>query len=105
MSNEELGGVIRRNPLKVVCALLALLSGVGIYLTNTKISEAAVVLEEKTKEGTRLAANVKHSAQLPEQLAEVTSASEKIQSRMIRASELATNLQYFYRLETESGVE
>lgn len=105
MSNEELGSLIKRNPLKVVCGLIALLSGVGMYLTNTKISDAAIVLEQKTTEGTRLATNVKNSVQLPEQLAEITSASEKIRGRMVRATELATNLQYFYRLETDSGVE
>jgi hypothetical protein len=105
MSNEELGSLVRRNPLKVVCVLIALLSGVGIYFINTKIADATIVLEDKTKEGSLLAANVKSSTQLAEQVAEITSATEQIQRRMIRATELATNLQYFYRLETESGIE
>jgi hypothetical protein len=105
MSNEELSSLIKRNPLKVVCVLLALVSGAGIYVLNTQIADATALLQQKTTEGTRLAANLKNAAQLPEQFEELTSVSEKIQNRLIRASQLATNLQYFYRLETEAGVE
>jgi hypothetical protein len=82
-----------------------LLSAVGVYFVNGQIEDATRLLEQKSTEGARLAANVKNAAQLPEQLEVLTSAGKKIQSRLIRGSQLATNLQYFYRLETDSGVE
>lgn len=105
MSNDELVSFLKQHPLKMACGLLALLSGVGIYLINSRIAETTALLEQKTTEGTRLAANVRNAAQLPEQLGALTSATEKMQSRLIRGSQLATNLQYFYRLESDSGVE
>ena len=105
MSNAELASLIKRNPLRVACVVLALLSGAGVYFVNGQIEDATKLLEQKTAEGSRLAANVKNAAQLPEQLEMLTSAVKKIQGRLIRGSQLATNLQYFYRLETDSGVE
>jgi hypothetical protein len=105
MSNAELSERIKRNPLKIACVLVALVSGVGIYLINTKIDETKVILEQKTTEGARLETNVKNSAYLPAQVEELTAIGQKIQGRLVRASQLATNLQYFYRLETDSGIE
>ena len=77
MSNEELISFLKQHPLKIACGLLALLAGVGIYLTNARIAEATALLEQKTTEGSRLAANLRNSAQLPEQLDALTSATEK----------------------------
>src|SRR5687767_5502824 len=104
MSNQELSERIKRNPLKIACVLVALVSGAGIYLVNTKIEETKVILDQKTTEGTRLETNVKNSAHLPAQVEELTTIGQKIQGRLVRASQLATNLQYFYRLETDSGI-
>jgi hypothetical protein len=105
MSNEELRDAIKRHPLRLVCALVAMVSGVAIYLVNGNIEESQTALAQKSAEAERLAANVKDGAQLNEQLNTLMAAGAKIQGRTIKASQLANNLQYFYRLETESGVE
>jgi hypothetical protein len=42
---------------------------------------------------------------LPEQLARVTAASKEANSRLVRVGQLADNLQYFYKLEAETGVK
>lgn len=105
MSNAELSVLIKSHPLKTACVIVALFSGVGIYLVNGRIDAASLLLQQKTTEGSRLEQNVRNSAQLAEHLETLTSAAEKIQTRFVSASQLATNLQYFYRLETESGVE
>ncbi|MEO7600309.1 MAG: hypothetical protein ABIV50_15350 [Opitutus sp.] len=89
----------------MICIGVAILSGVGIYLVNGKIEETQTLLTQKSAEAERLAANVRDGAQLPEQVNALTAAGAKIQARMIKASQLANNLQYFYRLENESGVE
>jgi hypothetical protein len=105
MSTADLSQSIGRNPLRIVCAVLAIFSGIGVYFVNTKIEEAHLTLPQKSAEGERLAANVREGGQLQEQLDTLTAAGVKIQNRMIRASQLANNLQYFYRLENEAGVE
>lgn len=105
MTNAEFGDLIKRNPMRVIAGVVAVLSAVGIYLVNDRIETAAETLRQKTAEGDRLATNVKYSAQLPEQFEALAAAAKAIQSRAIHPSQLANNLQYFYRMETESGGE
>jgi len=104
MSGDPLG-ILKRQPLRVVCALLALVSGVGVYVVNGRIETSRAELDQKAAEGARLATNVSYAAQLPEQFASLSDVGKQVRARSVRAGELATNLQYFYRLETESGVE
>jgi hypothetical protein len=105
MTNAEFVDLVKRNPLRVIAGTVAVLSGVGLYLITDRIEEATTTLSQKVAEGNRLAANVKAAAQLTEQYEALTAANKAIQDRAIQASQLANNLQYFYRLETESKVE
>jgi len=105
MSNEELIALLKKNPISVACGLLSLLIAVAIYYRSDLVPEAAKLLEQKTAEGERLNANVTNAAQLPEQLAAITLARAQIEKRLVLASELAKNLQYFYRLEAETGAK
>jgi hypothetical protein len=105
MTKEQLFAVIKKNPLSVGCGILALLFGLVIYLRIDLLSDAAKLLEEKTAEGERLNANVNNAAQLPEQLAALTEARAEIEKRIIRNDDLAQNLQYFYRLEADTGIK
>ena len=101
----SLGDTVKRYPLRSACILIAAIAGAGAYVVATKVDEAKALLTQKTAEGERLETNVRDAGQLPEQFESLTSAVAKIQGKLIRASQLANNLQYFYRLETESGVE
>lgn len=105
MSNEQLIALLKKNPISVGCGLLSLLLAVAIYFRSDLVPEAAKLLEQKTAEGERLNANVTNAAQLPEQLAAITEARTEIEKRLVRASELAKNLQYFYRIEAETGAK
>jgi hypothetical protein len=105
MSNEQLLELLKKNPISVACGVLVLLLGVAIYLRLDLVPESAKLLEEKVSEGERLIANVNNSAQLLEQLAAMTEARTEVEKRFAKRNELAMNLQYFYRLETETGVK
>lgn len=105
MSISDVGGVLRRQPIRTICVLIAILSAAGIYWLDGKIEKAALDLDQKTAEGARLATNVSYAAQLPAQLAKLSNAGQRVKERLVHATELATNLQYFYRLEKDSGVE
>jgi hypothetical protein len=96
---------LKTHALLVVCIAIAFGSIGGVYWVNGEIETAKSVLQQKSDEGSRLAANVGNSLQLAEQLQQLNSAVAKVQTRYVRPNELATNLQYFYRLETESSVE
>jgi len=105
MSNAEFLALLKRHPVRIVAGALVILASAGVYFVGGNIETAEQTLQEKTQEGDRLAANAKFGAQLPEQLAAITAAGKAIQERAVQSSQLASNLQYFYRLETESGVE
>jgi hypothetical protein len=66
---------------------------------------ATAEMEAKSNEGQRLAENIKNSFQLPEQLEALKAANREIESRIIRVGQLANNQQYFFRLESETGVK
>lgn len=105
MTNAELGAFVRRNPISFGCGLLAVVLAVATYYRKDSLPEAQTLLDQRVKEGTRLDNNVRYGAQLTEQLATLTAAGREIQSHLVRGSELAGNLQYFYRLEAETGAK
>ena len=105
MSNAQLLDLIKKNPISVACGLLVIILGVTTYFRWDYVPEAAKILEQKVAEGERLNANVNNAAQLPEHLAAITEARGEIEKRFVKGSELAKNLQYFYRLEAETGIK
>jgi len=64
-----------------------------------------VLLDQKATLGERIDANLKNGAQLADQYAALAAARKEIESRLIHADEIAKNLQFFYKLEAETGVK
>jgi len=105
MTNEEQIALLKKNPISVGCALLSILLGIGIYIRGDAIPTAEAELTQKSAEAERLAQNLKYAAQLKEQLDAIQAAGRTIDSRIIRASQVGTNTQYFYQLENDTGVK
>lgn len=105
ISNDALVGWIRGNPVIVGCLVLSAALAGGIYYRSSARPEAEQLIDQKSSEGRRLAFNVRNSAQLPDHLAAMSAAVAEIEPRLIRGDELATNLQYFYKLEAETGTK
>lgn len=105
MSNEELMAFLRKNSIVVACvAMIAAISFV-LYYRSDKLPEAEKVLNEKTQQGQLLQANKEDANQLKEQYAALVADNEAIASRMIHAGQLADNMQYFYKLESETNTK
>ena len=105
MSNEEVMLFLRKNVILVTCALLSIAMGVAWYMRNDLLPEAEKVLTDKQQQGELLAANIEDSNQLKEQHTAIIASNEAIANRMIRVGQLAENLQYFYRLESETNTK
>lgn len=105
ISNADFIAFLKRNPISVGCGVLSVLLALAIFYRSSGVPEAMTQLDEKSREGARLAANLRNAAQLPEQLEQLTIAAKAIDARLVRATDLAQNLQYFYRLEAETGVK
>jgi hypothetical protein len=105
MTNQELGALIKRNPAVVVCGLVSLLLIAGIYFRQGLIPEAEAELAQKAAEGDRYAANIRNSDQLKEQYTDLLAASKEVDARAVRVSQIGSNIQFFYKLESEAGVK
>lgn len=105
ISNEQVAALLKKNPVVTAAVVICVGLAIAHYLRGDLGAAAAAQLDERTKEGQRLAANIKNSVQLPEQLAHVAAAAKEVDTRLVRVGSLANNLQYFYKLEADTGVK
>lgn len=105
MTSADLVALIKKHPVSFACLLLCLASGVVIYLRYGNISAGQQELENKSTELSRMTSNIRNSVGLAEQVTEIRAHTKELDSRLLKASQLADNLQHFYKLETENGVK
>jgi hypothetical protein len=105
MTGEELIAFVRKNLIVVICAVVTVGLGFAIYYTTDDLPNAEKILADKTQQGELLAANIEDSNQLKEQYATLIASNQVISDRMIHTGQLAENLQYFYRLESDTGTK
>lgn len=105
MTNEELLAFIKKNPVSVGCGILSIALAVVIYLRAGEVPAAEAELAQKSAEADRYGANIKNAAQLKEQHEALVTATKVIDSRLVRASQLGLNNQYFFKLENETGTK
>lgn len=105
MTSEDLGAAIKKNKISVGCAVLSVACIVVLFLRNNLISEAEARLVEKTAEAQKYATNIQYSAQLKEHVDTVTAANKQIEGRIVRASQLGINTQYFYTIESDTSAK
>lgn len=105
MTGADLTALLKKHPLSLCCGLVAVACGVALYLRSDKIAESQATYEAKTAEANKMATNVRNSAGLAEQVAEIQAQRKDLESRLMKAGQLAVNLQYFYKLETETEVK
>ena len=105
IKNEDVVSALKKYPVIFACGLLSVAILLAIYYRGDVVPAATTELETKTVLSDRLKANLVNSAQLAEQRDALVAANAAIAARLIRASELAKNQQYFYRLEAETGTK
>ena len=105
MAAEPIVATLKANPISVVCGALALTLAVGIYLRSDRVPESEALLEEKVTLGERIDANLKNGVQLADQYAAISASRKEIEARLIHPDELAKNLQFFYKLEADTGTK
>jgi hypothetical protein len=105
LKNEDVVAAVRKYPVLFGCGILTVALLVAMYFRTDALPAANTRLEEVTALGERLQANLVNSAQLEDQRAALAQANAQIAARLIRASELAKNQEYFYRLEAETGTK
>ncbi len=105
MTSPEMIAILKKQPIGFSCGLLCLIIAAVLYIRSDKISESQAEAEAKSAEAAKILTNVSNSKNLPEQVAEIQALRKEMDSRLIRAGQLAINLQYFYKLEAETEVK
>jgi hypothetical protein len=104
MTEIKLPNFIKKQPVAMICALLCVGLAAATYLRRDAVAEANDVLAQNKTEGEHLSDNVKNASKLDEQFAAMTQATQAIEARLVQTdqSKLATNKQYFYKIEEET---
>jgi Tfp pilus assembly protein PilO len=105
MTSADLTSLLKKHPIGVGGVLLSIACGVLLYLRAGNIDEGQAELDTLSAEAAAMAANIRNSSNLPEQVTELQGHTKELDARLMKAGQLAVNLQYFYKLETENEVK
>ncbi len=95
---------VRKHPIGVGCGVLAFVLLVLTFTRRGSVATLESELVELQDRSSRLKNNLRYSADLEDHLATLNQAVEVLESKSINPGALATNLQFFYRLEQELGL-
>lgn len=105
ITSKDLVAVVKKNPVAIGCGALSLILLAGSYLRSSRAGELSDQLKQKEQEGQAILDDIRNGANLAEQYDSLTATTKELDSRLVRGSERARNQQYFYRLESDTGVK
>lgn len=105
MTGADLSALAKKHPISVTCLLVVLVCGVTLYFRADAITVSQAEYEAKSSEAGKMITNIKNAPGLEEQTAELQALGKELDGRLIKAGQLAVNLQYFYKLEADYGVK
>lgn len=105
MTFADLIARIKKQPIGFACLVICLLSGGWLYYRSGEIDARQEEYRAKSEQAAKFISNVGISKNLPEQVAELQALTKEMDGRLVRAGQLAVNLQYFYKLEAENEVK
>ena len=105
MNTEAIKALYKKHPVGAAASAVAIIV-IGLFLyRHAALAEMQTQLDQKMTDGQRLATNINYATLLENQLQAMEAANSSVGSRLINSNDLANNLQYFYKLETEAGVK
>jgi len=96
---------IKKYPVGTGAAILAIVMLAALVFRHFELAELQLAYDNAAAEGQKLATNIAHAGQLEEQLNALEEANKSIAERLVNPLDLAINLQYFYKLEADTGVK
>lgn len=106
MTGADIIAKIKKQPIGFTCALICLLCLGWLFgFRSGAVEQRQQDFDKVAGQATLESTNVSLAKNLPEQVAELQAATKELESRLVRAGQLAVNLQYFYKLEAETEVK
>ena len=105
MKTQDLVAFIKNYPIPCVSGLVVIVVLLTSYFRMNIAPELEGRYQTVSAEGEVLMKNLVNGSGLEEHVATIKEKSGELESRLVRPAELAKNLQYFYRLEGETGAK
>ena len=105
MKSQDLILKFKSHPIPFAAGFIILVSLMAFYLRMGIVGDLEVTYEEVSSQGKLVSDNLLAGGRMEEDLEALDGLVKKIESRLVKPVELAKNLQYFYRLEAETGVK
>jgi len=96
---------LKKYPVAIGCGALSVALLAGSFIRNARAVELSALLREKEGEGQTILSNIRNGTNLPEQFETLSAATKELESRLVHSPERARNQQYFYRIESDTGVK
>lgn len=96
---------IKKQPVGFSCGAICLLCAGWLYFRSDVIDKRQEEYKTTADKAEVIKSNVGFAKNLPEQVAELQVSTKELEGRLVRAGQLAVNLQYFYKLEAENEVK
>lgn len=101
---QNTGNLLRRYPLALACAGVACVLVAVLILRQGALAESRASLEQLETEGKTVERNVRNAVGLEEHLTTLKQGLARIEGMLTRADDISGNQEYFYQLESASGV-
>lgn len=105
MTAADLIALAKKHPVGTVCLLVTIACGAALYFRSGQVAASQAEYEARSAESAKMINNVTNAPGLDAQLEEITALAKELDGRLVRAGQLAVNLQYFYKLEADNGVK
>lgn len=105
MTGADLLAMIKKQPIAFGCGLIVVACALMFYFRGEAVNEADELFRNKEDEAAKTEVNARNSSGLAEAVAEMQEAARLFEARLVRTPQLANNLQFFYRLEADTGVK
>ena len=96
---------LKRHAFAAACVVLTVGLLVAFFLRMDLLDVARMETQRLQNEAENMKRNLRNATGLKEQLADLKVLLSIVDARLVRPEELASNLQYFYRLESSTGVK
>lgn len=105
MNTDSIKVLYKKSPVAFVASAVAIVLFGAYFYRHGALAEMQAQVEQRMADGQRQATNVNFANLLDSQLQAIEVANTNVASRLINPNDLANNLQYFYKLESEAGVK
>jgi hypothetical protein len=96
---------LKRHAFAAICCTMALVLAVAYFVRMDLLVNARTEIDARRTEAENMKRNLRNATGLKEHLADLNVLLSVVDARLVRPEDLASNLQYFYRLETETGAK